>query len=364
MSFPFPLKLVAINQIPQEISTFQSFSAPAGSPSFFSGNSGARCGKERKHCDEDEGQFDSILPNLMNKGETVMSSCGSCGSGNPPEGGGCPMGEGQPDKVQSSPDDRVKENMQRIAHKILVLSGKGGVGKSTVAVNLAVGLALEGKRVGLLDVDFHGPSIPTLLHLEGKRPAVTAEGKALPIEVEGGLKVMSLGLLLQRPEDAVIWRGPMKIGAIKQLLGDVQWGDLDYLVIDFPPGTGDEPLSVAQMIPEADGAVVVTTPQDVSTIDVSKSVTFCRQLNIPVLGVVENMSGLVCPHCSKVIDLFKKGGGEAMAMRMGVPFLGRIPLDPQIVQSSDAGHPFVFHHPDSEAGAAFRRLIEPLLALG
>jgi len=298
------------------------------------------------------------------KEKDVMSSCSSCNSGNSPESGGCSMAGGQPDAAMDnlSEDEKIKKNMERIAHKILVLSGKGGVGKSTVAVNLAIALALEGRRVGLLDVDFHGPSIPTLLHLEGRRPEATANGLR-PIEIEGGMKVMSLGFLLQRSDDAVIWRGPLKIGAIKQLLGDVEWGDLDYLVIDFPPGTGDEPLTVAQMIPEADGAVVVTTPQDVSTIDVSKSVTFCRQLNIPVLGVVENMSGLVCPHCSKLIDLFKQGGGEEMAKRMDVPFLGQIPLDPQIVQSSDEGRPFIYHHQDTEAAAAFQKIVEPLLAL-
>jgi len=285
-------------------------------------------------------------------------------SGKLQENAGCSMAGGQPDNAMAniSEDDKVKKNMQRIAHKILVLSGKGGVGKSTVAVNLAIALSLEGKRVGLLDVDFHGPSIPTLLHLEGKRPDVTAEGM-IPITIEGGMKVMSLGFLLQRPDDAVIWRGPLKIGVIKQMLGDVDWGDLDYLIIDFPPGTGDEPLTVAQTIPEADGAVVVTTPQDVSTIDVSKSLTFCRQLKIPVLGVVENMSGLVCPHCSKVIDLFKQGGGEEMAKRMDVPFLGRIPLDPKIVESSDEGRPFIYHHQNTEAAAAFSRIVEPLLDL-
>lgn len=291
-----------------------------------------------------------------------MGSCDSC---TPPEGGGCPMSGNQPGPAVQKPsaDEQLKKNLERIAHKILVLSGKGGVGKSTVAVNLAVALALEGKRVGLLDVDFHGPSIPKLLHLEGRRPAVTAEGVALPIEIEGGMKVMSLGFLLQKPEDAVIWRGPVKMGAIKQLLAEVQWGDLDYMVIDFPPGTGDEPLSVAQVIPDADGAVVVTTPQDVSTVDVSKSITFCRQLNIPVLGVVENMSGLICPHCSKLINLFKQGGGEEMAKRMEVPFLGRIPLDPQIVESADEGRPFIFHHQNTEAAAAIRHIVEPLLKL-
>jgi len=263
----------------------------------------------------------------------------------------------------TSEDDKLKRSMERIAHKILVLSGKGGVGKSTVAVNLAVALALEGKRVGLLDVDFHGPSIPKLLALEDRKPEVVGDAM-LPVSMDYGMKVMSLGFLLNRKDDAVIWRGPMKYGAIKQLLTDVHWGDLDYLVIDFPPGTGDEPLSVAQLIPDADGAVVVTTPQDVSTIDVSKSVTFCRHLKIPVLGIVENMSGLICPHCSKLIELFKQGGGEEMAKRMEVPFLGRIPIDPKIVQSSDEGRPFIFHHQDTEAAAAFRQVVQPLLKLG
>ncbi|OPY06532.1 MAG: Septum site-determining protein MinD [Syntrophus sp. PtaB.Bin001] len=294
-----------------------------------------------------------------------MGSCSSCSSGNSPQGEGCAMAGNQPGNAAQCPaqEDKLKKALQRIKHKILVLSGKGGVGKSTVAVNLAVALALEGKHVGLLDVDFHGPSIPKLLHLEGRRPEVIENGLALPIEIEGGMKVMSLGFLLQRQDEAVIWRGPVKMGAIKQLLTDVQWGDLDYLVIDFPPGTGDEPLSVAQMIPDADGAVVVTTPQDVSTVDVSKSITFCRQLNIPILGVVENMSGLICPHCSQLINLFKQGGGEEMAQRMGVPFLGRIPLDPQIVESSDQGRPFVFHHQNSESAAAMRKIVQPLLEL-
>jgi Mrp family chromosome partitioning ATPase len=273
-------------------------------------------------------------------------------------------GNQQNPAAQNTPeDDKLKKSMERVAHKILVLSGKGGVGKSTVAVNLAVALALEGKRVGLLDVDFHGPSIPKLLALEDRKPEVVGDAM-LPVSMDYGMKVMSLGFLLNRKDDAVIWRGPMKYGAIKQLLTDVHWGDLDYLVIDFPPGTGDEPLSVAQLIPDADGAVVVTTPQDVSTIDVSKSVTFCRHLKIPVLGIVENMSGLICPHCSKLIELFKQGGGEEMAKRMDVPFLGRIPIDPKIVQSSDEGRPFIFHHKDTEAAAAFRQVVQPLLKLG
>ena len=256
----------------------------------------------------------------------------------------------------------LSDRMGRIKHKIMVLSGKGGVGKSTVAANIAVALAMDGNKVGLLDTDFHGPSIPTLLNLEGRRPG--SDGTSiLPVEFSDGLKVMSIGFLLQNQDDAVIWRGPMKMGVIKQLLTEVNWGDLDYLIIDFPPGTGDEPLSVAQLIPGADGAVIVTTPQNLSLNDVRKCINFCKQVSVPVLGVVENMSGLVCPHCHKVIDLFKAGGGKTMSEKMGVPFLGSIPLDPQIVEASDSGTPFVYHYGATEAAQAFRRVIEPLLAM-
>lgn len=256
----------------------------------------------------------------------------------------------------------LADSLGRIRHKIMVLSGKGGVGKSTVAANIAVSLAMEGNKVGLLDTDFHGPSIPTLLNLEGKRPG--SDGKAiLPVEFSEGLKVMSIGFLLPNQDDAVIWRGPMKMSVIKQLLTEVNWGDLDYLIIDFPPGTGDEALSVAQLIPGTDGAVIVTTPQDLSLNDVKKCINFCKQLSVPVLGVVENMSGLVCPHCNEVIDLFKAGGGKEMAGEMGVPFLGRIPMDPQIVEDSDSGTPFVYHHEGTEAAKAFRAVVEPLLAV-
>ena len=256
----------------------------------------------------------------------------------------------------------LTDRLGKIRHKVMILSGKGGVGKSTVAANVAVSLAMDGNKVGLLDTDFHGPSIPTLLNLEGKRPG--SDGTSiLPVEFSEGLKVMSIGFLLQNRDDAVIWRGPMKMGVIKQLLTEVNWGDLDYLVIDFPPGTGDEPLSVAQLIPGADGAVIVTTPQSLSLNDVRKCINFCRQVSVPVLGVVENMSGLVCPHCHEMIDIFKSGGGKKMAEEMGVPFLGRIPMDPQIVEASDSGTPFVYHNGDTAAAQAFRSVVEPLLAM-
>jgi len=270
---------------------------------------------------------------------------------------------------EGNADDRLKQfteskdlanRMGQIKHKILVLSGKGGVGKSTVATNIAVSLALEGKKVGILDTDFHGPSVPTLLNLEKARP--TSDGASIvPVDFTERIKVMSIGFLLPNQDDAVIWRGPMKMNVIKQLLTEVKWGDLDYLIIDFPPGTGDEPLSVAQLIPQSDGAIIVTTPQDLSLNDVRKCINFCRQVNVPVLGVLENMSGLVCPNCKTVIDIFKAGGGEKMAGEMGVPFLGKIPIEPQIVDASDSGKPFVYHYSKTEAAKAFARAIAPII---
>lgn len=234
----------------------------------------------------------------------------------------------------------INENMARIAHKIIVLSGKGGVGKSTVAVNLAVSLAEKKFKTGLLDIDIHGPSVPKLLGIDSGQVMGTRNGKMTPVEYNEYLKVISIGFLLQDNDTAIIWRGPMKYTVIKQFLADVDWGDLDYLVVDSPPGTGDEPLSICQLIENADGAVVVTTPQDVALIDVRKSVNFCKQLNMPVIGVVENMSGFTCPHCGKVTDIFKNGGGEKMAGDMGVPFLGSIPIEHQIAASGDSGKPF------------------------
>jgi ATP-binding protein involved in chromosome partitioning len=278
--------------------------------------------------------------------------------------GGCGGAHGQPGESgfqEFLEQEELKDRMGKIKHKILVMSGKGGVGKSTVATNLAVSLSKTGKTVGLLDVDFHGPSIPTLLKLEGK-PVYQSEEGLIPVEFLG-IKVMSVGFLLKDQDEAVIWRGPMKIGFLKQLLKDVIWGELDYLVIDFPPGTGDEPLSIAQMLPDCDGAVIVTTPQNLSLNDVKKSINFCRRIKIPVLGVIENMSGLVCPHCQAMIDLFKKGGGEEMANKMGVPFLGRIPIDPHIVEASDLGEPYVSRHGDSEGAAAFARIVQHLIDL-
>jgi len=275
--------------------------------------------------------------------------------------GGCAGAEGGPSKFQEMIEaEELKDRMGKIKHKILILSGKGGVGKSTIATNLAAALSKAGKAVGLLDVDFHGPSIPTLLHLEGEHVYQTEEG-LIPVESSLGMKVMSVGFFLRDQDDAVVWRGPMKIGFLKQLLKDVIWGEQDYLVIDFPPGTGDEPLSITQMIPECDGAVIVTTPQDLALNDVRKSINFCRRVNIPVLGVIENLSGFTCPHCQNAVDLFKKGGGETMAQKMEVPFLGRIPIDQRIVEASDSGEPYVNAYDNAEGAVTLDKIVKHIM---
>jgi Mrp family chromosome partitioning ATPase/predicted Fe-Mo cluster-binding NifX family protein len=250
--------------------------------------------------------------------------------------------------------------MENIKHKILVLSGKGGVGKSSIAVNLAVWLSTQGKKVGLLDIDIHGPSIPKLLNLEDR--GVLPEGdKIKPILYGDTMKIMSIGFLLAKQSDALIWRGPMKHNVIKQFVTDVSWGNLDYLVVDCPPGTGDEPLSMVQLLGNADGAVIVTTPQQLSVVDVKKCITFCRQLNLPILGVIENMSGFVCPHCKNQTDIFKGGGGRQMAEEFNVPFLGSIPIDPVMVSACDSGEPFIRFDNQSPAAQALKHAFELLL---
>lgn len=266
---------------------------------------------------------------------------------------------------ENEQDFRERQELQsrlcRIGHKIMVMSGKGGVGKSTVAVNLAMGLMLAGKKVGLLDVDIHGPSVPTMLGLEGARIENGPDG-FVPVEL-GFLKVMSMGFLLRDPDEAVIWRGPVKGGVIKQFLKDVAWGDLDYLIIDAPPGTGDEPLSICQLIDPIDGAVIVTTPQRVAAMDVRKSITFCGQVGMKVLGVVENMSGFVCPKCGEVTHILRSGGGRSMAEDMGVPFMGSIPMDPLVAEAGDMGRAFVMHNAASPTAALMRQVVAPLLDL-
>ncbi len=256
---------------------------------------------------------------------------------------------------------RLASRLCKIKHKIVVMSGKGGVGKSTVAVNLAVALHMAGKKVGLLDVDIHGPSIPTMLGLEG-RNVMEADGEMLPVDLDG-LKVISTDFFLKNRDEAVIWRGPMKTGVITQFIRDVAWGELDYLIVDSPPGTGDEPLAVCQTLKDADGAVIVTTPQKVAAADVRKSISFCHQINLPVLGVVENMNGFICPKCGELSAVFMSGGGKQMAEDMQVPFLGSIPIDPQIAEAGDSGVAFLTKFKASSTAVVFQELLKPLFSL-
>ncbi|MDD1717276.1 MAG: Mrp/NBP35 family ATP-binding protein [Methanoregulaceae archaeon] len=247
-----------------------------------------------------------------------------------------------------------------VRHVILVLSGKGGVGKSTVSVNLAFALSAHGYRVGLLDLDIHGPTVPKMLGVEGQHPVVIGN-RIEPVRVTGMLSVMSMAFLLPTIDTPVIWRGPMKMAAITQFLNDVDWGPLDFLVVDLPPGTGDEALSIAQIAPNVRGAVVVTTPQDVATIDSRKAVSFIGKLGIPVLGIIENMSGMICPHCKGEIDLFGKGGGKRMAEEMHIPFLGAIPIDPEMRKAGDEGRPFIINRERSLTWESVDAVMEALV---
>ena len=257
-------------------------------------------------------------------------------------------------------EQRLADNLARIKHRWLVLSGKGGVGKSTVAVNLACALVRRGSRVGLLDVDIHGPNVAKMLGIEERRLGNGRRGME-PVKLLRGLKVVSMASLMPDPGEAVIWRGPRKMGAIRQFLADVDWGDLDHMVVDAPPGTGDEPLSVAQLMGEADGAIIVTTPQEMSLLDCRKCVDFARQVGLPVAGIIENMSGLICPHCQGGIDLFGTGGGQSMAHELGVPYLGRIPLDPEVVTSGDQGRPFTHFDHEGATAREFEAIVDRVL---
>ncbi len=267
--------------------------------------------------------------------------------------------EQAPSKDERKPS--ATENLRNVKHKIIVMSGKGGVGKSTVAVNLAVSLARKGKAVGILDADMHGPSVPKLLGLPNLPPTVNERGKIEPFMVMGSVKVMSIAFLLSDPESPVIWRGPVKMGAIKQFLEEVEWGSLDYLIVDLPPGTGDEPLSVAQLVPDPDGAVVVTTPQDVALISVRKSINFVKAVGLIPIGLVENMSVMSCPHCGKEVRLFNDGGVEKASEKQGIPLLGKLPLSARIAESGDGGRPFVAAEEGEEA-AAFNEITEKIIA--
>ncbi|HID32890.1 MAG TPA: ATP-binding protein [bacterium (Candidatus Stahlbacteria)] len=260
-------------------------------------------------------------------------------------------------------ENRINETLNRIKNRFLVFSGKGGVGKSTVAANLGLVLSERGFKVGLLDVDIHGPNLPKILGVEKQRMAVIGPNRILPVSINRKMKLVSMGFLLERDDLPVIWRGPLKMRAIQQFLGDVEWGTIDYLIVDSPPGTGDEPLSIAQIIP-ATGAIIVTTPQEVSLLDSKKAISFAARLNLKIIGLIENMSGFLCPHCGGSIDLFKTGGGERLAKEMGVPFLGRIPIDPGMVESGDRGIPYVIERPDAPAARALNGIVEDILKRG
>ncbi|MCE5298012.1 MAG: Mrp/NBP35 family ATP-binding protein [Methanoregulaceae archaeon] len=247
-----------------------------------------------------------------------------------------------------------------VKHVILVLSGKGGVGKSTVSVNLAFALSAHGYRTGLLDLDIHGPNVPKMLGIEEQK-LTTLGNKIEPVRVTGNLAVISMAFLLPDTSTPVIWRGPMKMSAISQFLSDVDWGPLDFLVVDLPPGTGDEALSIIQLAPNVTGAIIVTTPQDVATMDAMKAAKFVERLDIRVLGIVENMSGLVCPHCREEIDLFGSGGGKRIAEELKVPFLGSIPLDPEMRKAGDEGKPFVIRSKDSPTWKRVDAVMEELV---
>ncbi|NIQ07732.1 MAG: Mrp/NBP35 family ATP-binding protein [Candidatus Korarchaeota archaeon] len=269
------------------------------------------------------------------------------------------MEKGKPrsDRLQER-RKKINQSLEKVRHKIAVISGKGGVGKSTVATNLATALSIRDYVVGLIDCDLHGPSIPKLLGVRDQR-ATGSQGRINPLLTDFGLKVISMDPLLPKKDSPVIWRGPLKMKAIQQFIGDVQWGDLDHLIFDLPPGTGDEPLSIAQLVPDPDGAVIVTTPQEVALQTIRRTVEFARKVNLPVLGVVENMSGFICPHCGKKTDIFGSGGGEKLAAEVGIPFLGKIPLSPEIEQSGEVGRPFVLNE-DTPATKAFNAIVDKL----
>jgi Mrp family chromosome partitioning ATPase len=252
---------------------------------------------------------------------------------------------------------RIKENMARVRHKVIVMSNKGGVGKSSVAVSFAALLSQKGFKVGLLDIDIHGPSIAKMTGREGVPPV--SDGRAIePVRVRENLTMLSMGSLIKEGGTPVIWRGPMKLNILKQFLADVNWGDLDYLIIDAPPGTGDEPLSICQLVPGLAGGVVVTTGQEVALLDSKKAVNFLKRLGVRVLGIVENMTDFPCPHCGGKVELFKAGGGEKAAKALAVPFLGRIPFDPDLVEAGDRGLLFVETKKDSPAAKALIAAIE------
>lgn len=262
---------------------------------------------------------------------------------------------------QAEQEAKVKDSLSKIKNKFIVMSGKGGVGKTSTSVNLSIALAKKGFKVGIMDVDLHGPDVPRMLGLQGMLD-LNQNRKLNPAVFSDNLKVVSIESLTPNKDEAIIWRGPIKYSAIQQFIGDVEWGELDFLIIDSPPGTGDEPLTVAQTIPEA-LAIIVTTPQEIALADVRKSISFCKTVKMEVFGIIENMSGLPCPHCGETIDLFGSGGGEKTAQVSGLTFLGRIPFDPNMVLCGDAGTCYQDAHADSPVTKAFDEIADKMSGL-
>ncbi|MFP4194598.1 MAG: P-loop NTPase [Desulfosalsimonas sp.] len=274
--------------------------------------------------------------------------------------GGCSAQSAQQKQQQEEQEKSLKETLGRIKHKFLVMSGKGGVGKTSVSVNLALALAEKGYKVGIMDVDVHGPDVPGMLGLTG---LLAGDGNKLsPMRYSDNLAVISIEGLMPDKDSAVIWRGPLKHSAITQFVSDVDWGELDFLIVDSPPGTGDEPMSVAQTV-EGAQAILVTTPQEVALSDVRKSINFCNKVQMSVFGLIENMSGYKCPHCGETIDLFGTGGGEKTAEQFGVTFLGRIPFDQHLVKAGDSGQSYMKAYADSPATKAFEKIAERMAKL-
>ena len=287
----------------------------------------------------------------------MSSSCGSSSSCS--SSSSCGTQESQQAKMAQQ-DNAITRSLGKIKNKILVMSGKGGVGKSTVSVNLALGLAAKGHKVGLMDVDLHGPDVIRMLNITGSlEPPANPDDLVAPLQYNDNLKVVSLEYMMKDRDEAIIWRGPLKIQAIRQFVADMDWGELDYLIVDAPPGTGDEPLSVAQTIPLVK-AVVVTTPQKVALADVRKSLNFCKTVEMEVTGIIENMSGFVCPECNATVDIFKTGGGEELAREFDLPFLGAIPMDPKVVIAGDEGVPYLSSDAKSPATEAFAKVVDSI----
>ncbi|MBW2100147.1 MAG: Mrp/NBP35 family ATP-binding protein [Deltaproteobacteria bacterium] len=284
---------------------------------------------------------------------------GNCKEGTCDNSGTCSSAGPQNAKNAKEDHDIVVENsLKKIKNKFIVMSGKGGVGKTSVSVNLSIALAKKGFKVGIMDVDIHGPDVPRMLGLEGML-GMTESQKLEPISYSDNLKAVSIESISQNKDDAIIWRGPIKHSVIQQFIGDVNWGELDYLIVDCPPGTGDEPLSIAQTISDAK-AIIVTTPQEVALADVRKSINFCKTVKMDIFGLIENMSGFQCPHCGKMVDLFGSGGGQKTAMAMGINFLGKIPFDTNMVSCGDAGTSFQEKYTGSAVTQAFATVAETM----